>query len=41
MQTKLSISNRLRQLPKRQTLRIGLGIAVMIALIFVLWPTVG
>lgn len=41
MQAKKSILQRLRQLSKHQIMRIGLGIAVLLALILILWPAAG
>ena len=41
MQAKKSILQRLRQLSKHQIKRLGLGLAVLLALILVLWPTAG
>jgi hypothetical protein len=41
MNTNIKILQKIKSLGKRQVLRIGLGAAVLIALILILWPAVG
>jgi hypothetical protein len=41
MNTKIPLLQKVKSLDKRQKMRIAFGIAVLVALILILWPAAG